>query len=135
MDAHWSPAALAAALAYVVGGTPTSPPAGLYLGLSTTAAGTDGAGWTELAVDGYARQALSLGAPTSGTDYARVASTADITFTGLAEGAYQCVGIWDAATAGTLWYWADLDTEVTFAAGQDLVFGTGLLTVSIGSSA
>ncbi len=129
MNAHWAPRALQAALRYATGLPVTSypPPAALYLALSVTSADPDGPGFDELAVTGYARQLLAVEV----TGAYVVDTTAAATFAALGAGSYLGVGVFDDATAGELWYWADLDVAVGIAAGETVDFAAGLIRVAL----
>lgn len=118
----WSTVAETAILSAVFRGVTLTPPATLYFALFT-AAPTDAGGGTEVIGAGYARVAVVAnttnfpapsGAP-SGTSNAGAitfpAPTAD-------WGSIVAIGVFSAATAGTLWAWAALGTVLSVNAGD-----------------
>lgn len=86
-----------------------SSPAAVYIALYTTAP-TDAGGGTEVSGGGYARQAVTFGAPSGGA----IANTGAISFTasGAAFGTIVAVGIFDAATSGNLLAWDGIVSAV-----------------------
>lgn len=89
-----------------------------YLALFTTATADDGTG-TEVAGNGYAREALTMSVANG------VASLdADVTFTanGANWGSITHIGIFDAATAGNLLFHGPLDAAKTVNDGESLKF-------------
>lgn len=96
---------------------------GLY-----TAAPTDAGGGTEVSGGGYARAAVTFGAPSGGA----IANTAAVTFTaaGAAFGTIVAVGYFDAATAGNLIAYAPV-TSAVIGDGDSITFPIGQLTVSL----
>lgn len=102
-----------------------------YVGL-LSAAPSDTTAGTEIAGGGYARQAITFGAPANATPGRVVANTNVITF-GPATGAdwlnAQWFAFYDAATAGAIRYWALLDVAKLVALGDSASFAAGTLTM------
>lgn len=124
-------------LDHVFGGRTYTPPATLYVGLSSTAPADDGTGITEPTVGGYTRVAIDNGATSTvwnvdGTDGTKTnaevitfpAATADwgapITHFFIA----------DSATGGVLAYGA-LGVAKTIGVGDTASFGAGSLTITL----
>lgn len=79
-----------------------------YAGLFSTAPANDAAGGTELSGNGYARQAITFGAPqTDAGNVRKIENTAPVVFGPATATWPQAVafGIWNAASGGTLLYW------------------------------
>ena len=105
-----------------------------YVGLFSTALADNSHAGTELTGNGYARQAVTFGAPTQLTvNSQQIANTNTITF-GPATGSdwLQAVafGVWDAATNGNLLYWNTLTTAKTIQVGDSGVWAASALTIS-----
>jgi hypothetical protein len=116
----------------VLRGTNITAPAAVYVGLFSTAPANDGASGTELAGNGYARQAVTFGAPVADVGNVRkVSNTNTITFGPATADWLQAVafGIWDAATNGNLLYWDSLTTPKTVENGDSAQFSVGALVV------
>lgn len=116
----------------VLRGTNLTAPAAVYAGLFSTTPANDGAAGTELAGNGYARQAITFGAPAADTGNIRkVSNTNTITFGPATADWLQAVafGIWDAATNGNLLYWDSLTTPKTVLNGDRAEFAVGALQV------
>jgi hypothetical protein len=102
-----------------------------YIGL-LSAAPSDTAGGTELTAGGYARQAVTFGAPSGGSPRV-IANTAAVTFgpaTGSDWPSATHFGVYTASTAGTLLYWVALPTAKTVQVGDTGAFAIGALTIS-----
>lgn len=103
-----------------------------YVGLFSAAPANDAAAGTELAGDGYQRQAASFGAPATDTGNVRkIANTNNISF-GPALAAWpQAVafGIFDAQTNGALLYWDMLPIPKTVEQDDYAQFASGALVV------
>ena len=116
----------------VLRGTNITAPAGVYVGLFSTAPANDGASGTELSGNGYARQQVTFGAPAPDTGNVRkVSNTNVITFGPASADWLQAVafGIWDAASAGELLYWDNLTTPKTVQNGDKVEYAVGALVV------
>ncbi len=86
-----------------------------YVGLLSTAPANDGATGTELTGNGYARQAVTFGAPADDSGAGRKVSNTNVVRFGPATSnwlAAVAFGIYDAETGGTLRYWSTI-TSVT----------------------
>jgi len=110
--------------------TAYSSPAAVYVGLFPSATPpTDAGGGTEVSGNGYARQAVTFGAPSGGT----ITNSSSPTFTaaGGAWGTIGYFGVFDAASAGNLLGWDALSAPKTIADGDSANFAVGALTVSL----
>lgn len=92
--------------------TTLTAPAGFYVAVFTTAPTTGGTGGVEVSGGSYARPTFT---PTV-TGRSGVNSTSD-SIASMPACTPIGVGIYDAATLGNLWWYGDLDTPVTIAAG------------------
>lgn len=109
----------------------------LWVGLFPTATPpSDSAAGTEVSGGSYARKAVArTGAgwnAATGASPALTDNTATITFD-TATGSWGTIthfGIFDAATAGNLLYWADLTASKTVASGDTASFAAGALDVT-----
>jgi len=100
----------------------------VYVGLFTTLPNDNGTGGTEVSGGGYARQAVTFGAPSNGS----MSNSADITFP-LATANWGTIvgfGIFDAATGGNLLYFGSLTTSKSIESGDQLRFPAGNLTIT-----
>jgi len=99
-----------------------SPPATVYLGLSTADPLDTGAGWADPTYTGYARKAISFGAAAS----RRITQDADVTFDPCTAGSSTVShwGLWTAASGGTLLAYG------AFAVAKDIVAGNTPKVVS-----
>ena len=103
-----------------------------FVALFSVAPGDDGSAGTELTGSGYARQAITFGAPGPATGNAeQVANTNNIQFGPAAADWLQAVafGIFDAQTNGDLLYWNTLATPKIVQQGDFGQFAPGSLTV------
>ena len=105
-----------------------------YIGLHLAASGPGDTGANELSGNAYARQAATFSAPTTdGTGYKCVTS-ADITFpvaTPSDWGEIGYISIWDASESGNCLYMAALTANKTIAAGDQLKFTAGEISVKL----
>jgi hypothetical protein len=103
-----------------------------YVGLFTVAPADDASAGTELAGNGYARQAIVFGTPTTDLgSIRRIANTNNIQF-GPAQADWpQAVafGVFDAPAGGNLLYWDALTTSKTVLSGDYGQFVPGTLVV------
>ncbi len=116
-----------AILNHVLRNTALTSPTTVYAALYT-AAPSDAGGGTEVSGGGYARQAITFGAPSSGA----VSNSADVNF-GTASANWGTVthfGVFDASTAGNLLYWAALTASKTVNSGDSAKFAIGDLDIS-----
>lgn len=109
-------------------GNPYTAPTGIFIALFTTLPGEDGTGGTEVSGGSYAREAVTFGAPVSGT----VSNSGAVTFTQAtaAWGTIVGIGLYDALTVGNLLYFGNLTTSKVVDNGDQLSFANGALTVS-----
>jgi len=101
-----------------------------YVGLFTDASGTStdqpSTEATTGNCPGYARQAVTHAAASSGSK----ASNASVVFTATGTWAtVNYVGVWDASTNGNLLYWASI-TGQTLANTDTLTIASGALSIS-----
>ena len=100
-----------------------------YAGLLTAVADAEAGTVTEIAYTGYARQAVTFGAPAAGT----VTNSGVVSFgqmTAGAGGTAMAVGYYSAATGGELRYVVALDTPKAIAVGDTPEFGVGDLELA-----
>jgi hypothetical protein len=116
-----------AVLNHVFRNTALTAPAAVYLALYT-AAPTDAGGGTQVSGAGYARQAITFGAPSGGA----IANTGAVAFTatGGNYGTVVAVGIFDASTAGNLLAWDDI-TSAVINDGDTLNFPVGDIDITL----
>lgn len=116
-----------AALNHVFRNTALTSPSAVYLALFTVAP-TDAGGGTEVSGGGYARQAITFGAPSGGA----IANTGAVAFTasGAAFGSVVAVGIFDASTGGNMLAW-DAITSATIGDGDTLNFAIGDIDITL----
>ncbi len=107
--------------------TPFVPPATVYVGLYTVAPTAAGGG-TEVTGGGYARQAVTFGAPVDG----QVSSTADANFpvATLDWGTIVAFGIFDDVAAGHLLYFNNLSASRQVLTNDQIRFPAGQLICS-----
>jgi len=119
-------------LDHVLGNAAYAAPATVYVGLYT-AAPTDAGGGTEVTGGSYARVAVTnnatnwpaaaAGAKANGTAVTFPTATAS-------WGTVVAFGIFDAATAGNLLYWADLTVSKTVGSGDTAEFAVGDIDIT-----
>lgn len=115
-----------AVLNHVFRNSALSAPASVHLALYTVAP-TDAGGGTQMTGTGYARQAITFGAPSAGA----ISNTAAVTFTaGGAWSAAVAVGVFDASSAGNLLSWQTI-TSATLGNGDSLTFAIGDLDITL----
>lgn len=118
-----------ALLNHVLRNTAYTSPATVYIALFTVAPADDGTGGTEVSGFAYARQAVTFGAPSSGT----VANSGTVTFpqaSGGAWGTIVAMGIYDAVSGGNLLYYGNLPVSKVVGDGDQISFANGALTIS-----
>lgn len=116
-----------ALLNHVFRNTSLTAPASVWLALYTVAP-TDAGGGTQVSGAGYARQAITFGAPSGGA----IANTSAVSFTaaGGNYGTVIAVGIFDASTAGNLLAWDDI-TSAVINDGDTINFPIGDIDVTL----
>ena len=103
-----------------------------YAGLFSTAPADDNSAGTELAGNGYSRQAAAFGAPVTDTGNLRkISNTNNIQFGPALADWPQAVafGVFDAQSNGSLLYWDVLPTPKTIQQGDFGQFAPGSLVV------
>ena len=114
-------------LDHFTGRAATSAPSAVYLGLSTGSMADDNSG-TELSGNGYARQAVTFAAASSGS----IASNAAAEFPA-ATGSWRSDShraIYDASTSGNQLFHGSFATAKTIATGDILKVDAGDLTIT-----
>ena len=104
-------------------------PANLYVALSTADPTDAGSGLAEPSGNGYARQAVSFNAASSGA----TANTAQLTFglcTTTTWGTITHFAIFDASSAGNMLYHGALTASKTIDVGDSLVVAAGDLDIA-----
>ena len=114
----------------VLRNTSYTSPATVYVSLYTSDP-TDADSGTEVSTSGtgYARTAVTFGAPSNGVS----TNSADVTFpTATASwGTVSHIGIHDASTSGNLLFHTPLDTSKTIDSGDIFKITTGNLSVTL----
>ena len=114
----------------VLRNTTYTSPATVYVSLYTSDP-TDADSGTEVSTSGtgYARTAVTFGAPSNGVS----TNSADVTFpTATASwGTVSHIGIHDASTSGNLLFHTPLDTSKTIDSGDIFKIETGNLSVTL----
>ncbi len=108
--------------------TAYTTPTTVYLALYTTDP-TDADTGTEVSGGSYARQAITMGAPSNGVSV----SSADISFPQctVSWGTVAFVGIRDASTAGNLLYHSPLTVSKAIDVGDIFKVASGSLSVTL----
>jgi hypothetical protein len=107
--------------------TASTAPTTVYLALYTVTPSDTGGG-TEVTGGGYARQAITFGAPSGG----QIANTGAVSFTasGANFGTVVAVSIMDASTAGNMFAWDGI-TSAVVNDGDTISFAIGAVTVAL----
>ncbi len=103
-----------------------------YVGLFSVPPADDASAGTELAGNGYSRQAIVFGAPaTDAGNVRKIANTNSIQFGPAQADWSQAVafGVFDAPAGGNLLYWDALTTSKTVLSGDYGQFAPGTLVV------
>jgi hypothetical protein len=103
-----------------------------YVGLFSVAPADDASAGTELAGNGYQRQAITFGVPaTDAGNVRKISNTNNIQFGPALADWPQAVafGVFDAQANGNLLYWDALTTAKTVLNGDYGQFATGTLAV------
>ena len=116
-----------AALNHVFRNTALSSPTTVYLALYTVTP-SDAGGGTQVTGGGYARQAITFGAPSGGV----ITNSGAVSFTasGAAYGDVVAVGIFDALTVGNLLAWDGI-TTATVGDGDTINFAIGQISITL----
>lgn len=112
---------------HFLGTASTTAPSNVYLALHT-ADPTDAGTGAEVSGNGYARQAITFAAASSGS--ASSNSAEEFTASGGDFGTITHFGIWDALTSGNLLYHGALTASKTIADGDTLRFASGNITIT-----
>lgn len=119
------------------GGTAYSSIVTMYFGLSTSTPQIDGTGATEPSGGAYARVAFTNDKTNWGTaSAASLTNAAAVTFveSSASWGTVTNVGIWDALTAGNLWFFDVLTPSRSVASATTVLFAIGAITVNMTNS-
>ena len=110
-----------------------SPPATIYLGLSTSAPNDDGTNWTDPTYTGYARVAIPFGTAAARS----IAQNALVTFAQCTSGSSTVTnwGLFDALTSGNLLASGALSASKTIVAGNTPSIASGQVSVSFNAGA
>lgn len=111
-----------------------TPPATYYVGLSTSTPQIDGTGATEPSTGSYARVAFTNDKTNWGTAAsASLTNSAAVTFveSTASWGTITHVGLWDAASAGNLWFFDVLTPSRSVASATTVLFAIGSITVNM----
>ena len=114
-----------ATMEWVLGQTPATPPAGLFIKLHTGDPGADG---LNNAAANDLRKAVSWAqAANIGTDgRAESATDADVDWSPVpTTETYSYVSFWDDLTAGNCWYKGAMTSPIPVTAGGDFKFAAG----------
>ena len=105
-----------------------SPPAKVYLGLSTADPTADGSGWANPTYTGYARKEITFAA--AGTR--AIAQAGAVTFDQCSGGSSIVThwGLWDASTDGNLLAYGALSVQKNIVTGNTPAVANGQITVS-----
>ena len=112
---------------HFLGTASTTAPSNVYLA-SHTADPLDAGTGAEVSGNGYARQAITFAAASSGS--ASSNSAEEFTASGGDFGTITHFGIWDALTSGNLLYHGALTASKTIADGDTLRFASGNITIT-----
>lgn len=116
-----------AVLNHVFRNTSLSSPTTVYVALYT-AAPTDAGGGTEASGNGYARQAITFGAPSGGVITSN--SAASFTAVGGGFGTIVAVGYFNALTGGNLLAW-DTVAPAAIGSGDTFIIQAGQATITL----
>lgn len=109
-----------------------SPPATVYLGLSTADPLDDGSGWANPTYTGYARKAIAFGAAAARV----IAQNALVTFDACTLGSSICThwGLWDVLSGGNLMAHGSLSAPKTVVSGNTPSVASGQATVTFSAA-
>lgn len=116
-----------AVLNHVFRNVALTSPTTVFLALYTVLP-TDAGGGTQVSGGGYARQAITFGAPSAGV----ITNSGAVSFTasGAAYGTVVGIGIFDASTAGNLLAWDDI-TSAVINDGDTLNFPISNISITL----
>lgn len=109
-----------------------SPPATIYLGLSTADPTDDGSGWANPTYTGYGRKAITFAAAAARA----IAQTGAVTFDPCTAGSSVIThyGLWDAETNGNLMAHGALNASKTIVAGNTPSVASGQVTITFSAA-
>lgn len=118
-------------LNYFFRGQTVTQPTAWYVALYTVAP-TDAGGGTEVNGGGYARQAVTFGAPSGGSPTI-TANSAQVQFPVATAnwGTIVAAAVFTAATGGTFLGWGNLQTSKAINSGDQAVFNAGDITIQL----
>lgn len=123
----WSEKAL---LDWLMGGATPTRPTTRYLALFT-AAPSDSGGGTEMSGGGYARQAVTCDAATSGAGTCSNSNAPSFTISGVDPAAFTHVGVFDAVSGGNLLWHGALTQSKDLGDGDTINFAIGELDFTL----
>ena len=112
----------------VLRNTTYTSPATVYVSAHTGDPGLTGT--NEVTGNAYARTAVTMGAPSGGVSV----NSAQVEFptaTPATWGTITHFGIWDASTSGNFLFGAAVTNSKTIAAGNELIFKAGQISVTL----
>lgn len=111
---------------HVLRNTAYTSPTTVYLALFTDAT-SDAGGGTEVTGGSYARQAVTMTAPSNGA----TENSGTVSFTNMPAATVTHCAIFDASTAGNMLLHGALDASRTVGSGDTLTFAAGALDVTL----
>jgi len=105
--------------------TSFTQPTTVYISLHTGDPGDSGA--KEVSGGSYARKAITFAAPSGKS----TSNNITLEWTNMPACTVTHIGLWDAATSGTLWWTGQLTTSKTLQAGDAFRIDSGALTVTL----
>lgn len=119
-----------AVLDWLMGGATPTRPSARYLALYT-AAPSDSGGGTEMSGGGYARQAVTCDAATSGAGTCSNNNALTFTISGVDPQPFTHAGIFDAVSGGNLLWQGPLAASKDLGDGDQIVFAAGELDFTL----
>jgi len=109
-----------------------SPPATIYVGLSTADPTETGGGWADPTYTGYARKSIAFGAASARA----IAQNALVTFDQCTAGSSTVThwGLWDQASGGNLMAHGALSASKSIVAGNTPSLASGQVTVTFNAA-
>ena len=117
-------------LDFLMGGAAAGAPSSRHVALYT-AAPSDSGGGTEVSGNGYARQAATWDAATSGAGVTANADAQSFTASGGNWGSITHVGIFDASSGGNLLWHGAIATARTVNDGDTITFAIGSIDLTL----
>lgn len=119
-----------ACLDWLLGGATPTRPSARYLALFT-AAPSDSGGGTEMSGGGYARQAVTCDAATSGAGITSNSNSITFTISGVDPAAFTHAGVFDAVSGGNLLFHGPLVASKDLGDGDSINFAIGDLDFTL----